>query len=194
MVFLKNWEQFNTEYEKLVDYCEKKRQQNHPLLVSRPLFRGQANAQWRLNTTLERYTQSEACALKDYYRHIHSTKAEIETYTGREWRIPSPTRYDTWLDKQGDSRSSLHGPPAYDYMVYLRHHGFPSPLLDWSRSPYIAAFFAFNNASPKHAGEAEYVSIYAFLDQTAEFNPVGIIHQGSNVRSHKRHFVQPPPE
>jgi len=29
-------------------------------------------------------------------------------------------------------------------MTRLRHHGFPSPLLDWPQSPYIAAFFAFN--------------------------------------------------
>src|SRR5579871_975887 len=35
--------------------------------------------------------------------------------------------------------------PGYDYMAYLRHHGFPSPLLDWTRSPYVAAFFAFRD-------------------------------------------------
>jgi hypothetical protein len=30
-------------------------------------------------------------------------------------------------------------------MTYLRHNGFPSPLTDWTRSPYIAAFFAFRD-------------------------------------------------
>jgi hypothetical protein len=33
---------------------------------------------------------------------------------------------------------------SYDFMTRLRHHGFPSPLLDWPQSPYTAAFFAFN--------------------------------------------------
>lgn len=33
---------------------------------------------------------------------------------------------------------------SYGFMTRLRHHGFPSPLLDWPQSPYIAAFFAFN--------------------------------------------------
>jgi FRG domain len=35
------------------------------------------------------------------------------------------------------------GLPAYDLLIYTRHHGFPSPLLDWTRSAYIAAFFTF---------------------------------------------------
>ena len=46
-------------------------------------------------------------------------------------------------------------------MVYLRHHGFPSPLIDWSYSPYVAAFFAFRDDS---AGKPEKRSIYAYCE------------------------------
>lgn len=64
-------------------------------------------------------------------------KPEIETFTGKTWEWPE------WSDHESDFGGHLRKHPALTFMTHLRHCGFPSPILDWSRSPYVAAYFAF---------------------------------------------------
>lgn len=54
------------------------------------------------------------------------------------------------------------------FLHLAQHYGFPTPLIDWSYSPYVAAFFAFRRLTGAQAKKrnAGYVRIYLF-DQTS---------------------------
>ena len=156
------------------------------------LFRGQCNSEWKLETTLDR-TAKKDLLFTSYYQLICGRMGpEVKTFAGVD--VPE---YTSAVFKKFSDRELLmtfEFPPMdlYRYMVYLRHFGFPSPLLDWSRSPYVAAFFAFRDEP--HAKVTER-TIYAYCKSAggAVGGAVGepTIHPiGPYVQTHHRHFRQ----
>ncbi len=86
-------------------------------------FRGHASDDWKLEATLKRNTESN-----------NLTKLEEQTLGAFKKHC---------LGRRG------HNPPQLnenEWWALGQHYGLKTPLLDWSESPYISAFFAFNDA------------------------------------------------
>jgi len=151
------------------------------------LFRGQQNSNWKLETTLERKTQ-DVFSVSNYYGLVIRSVNELGSYTGAKWDVPSLQDIVDEINKKQNNFAPFL--PNYDYLVYLRHHGYPSPLLDWTESPYVAAYFAMCETLSD-----EHVAIYVYIEmptgeKSLKFGEPQISLQGPRVRTDKRHFMQ----
>ena len=113
-----------------------------------PLFRGHADSSWKLESTLERKTNN--LQIHRYYQNVLSIKSQYESFSDKNWE--SGINVQQLCTREGlvstfkeidDLANDL---PYLQFLAHLRHHGYPSPLLDWTKSPYFAAYFAFSNA------------------------------------------------
>lgn len=156
------------------------------------LFRGQENSTWKLQTTLERYLNRNKVSFVEYSRLLRGIHPPIASYTGKEWAYVA---HEEYCNKIEGKDFTPQNPLNYQFMVYLRQHGFPSPLLDWTESLYIALFFAYQHVNKKE--KAVDISIFMFFHEKYnsrtcwEGDKQGTIFSiGPNVNSHARHFRQ----
>jgi hypothetical protein len=111
---------------------------------------------------------------------------------GTAWSIPDYPEVEKLVREYEDFSLALWSGrcPGYAYMAYLRHHGFPSPLLDWTRSAYIAAFFAFEKAIPDPSSR---VAIYVLSERAFKMHGnrfPNVFRYGPYVKTHRRHVLQ----
>jgi len=149
--------------------------------ISKVLFRGQSCDSWNLQTSLERYSTYEF-EIGEYDSILRRISHAISAFTDKKWNIECNEDFDL----------SIQPPPNYEFMVYARHHGFPTPLLDWTESLYVALFFAYQKANVKSSDK---VSVYAYIEsldgiKSGWEGEANIRLLGPYVTSHKRHFIQ----
>ena len=99
------------------------------VLPNNYVFRGQSNADWGLNSTLERIIGSRWCSqqarkFEDY--SLNTFKSKYHIYSGTE-HLP---------------KSKL------SWLSVMQHYGVPTRLIDFTTSPYVALYFALESYDP----------------------------------------------
>lgn len=97
------------------------------------IFRGQRESSWKIETSLERVPGSMSDHVEEIMRLTF--KRGIGAYTSRHFKS------------------------NFEYFEMMQHYGAPTRLLDCTMSPYVAAYFAFEQ--PKtDSSKSKYVSIW----------------------------------
>ena len=113
------------------------------------IYRGQRMANWGLVSSLHRTALIRSASdLKLGYADVMLPQVHdsLEAWMGRSW----------------DLKNSLG---LAEFLAFLQHNGFPTPLLDWTESPYVAAYFAFEGVN-HFRPQTEDVAIFAFNQAT----------------------------
>jgi hypothetical protein len=103
------------------------------------LYRGHASADWLLSSEWER--QLTRMKGGDRFRSHVELFGNGSEQAIRKGFLAQFKRYATGLP--GFSSTGLSND---EWWAIARHHGLVTPLLDWTYSPFIAAFFAFSDS------------------------------------------------
>jgi FRG domain len=88
-------------------------------------YRGQESNEWRLCTAFHRTERSDL--VKFLQADVNALQQHLSSLTAHVFNLLNPIENAAFIS-------------------LAQHHGYPTPLLDWTYSPFIGAYFAFKRA------------------------------------------------
>ncbi len=113
------------------------------------LFRGQRHSHWGLTPSIARLSKTGVYEEEWASKHLDGFKYSIRGRT----KIPV-------AQMNNDE----------DIWSLGQHYGLWTPLLDWSHSPFVAMFFAFNEPNPKDENPKNYSRALFFINRSKLVN------------------------
>lgn len=114
------------------------------------IYRGHGNPDWLLSSQWERRLTTYSIVAKERGQSGYKRLFGRDDDEDREKRIDSirdaPLKYFKLLARQLPDSDLSMIEKENEWWAIGRHHGLQTPLLDWSHSPYIAAFFGFTQS------------------------------------------------